>query len=502
MGLTLFYIGESDMSRWTEQSKAHPFRTSWAALRSALTEVSLGEQASDLEFEELARLKKVISYMDSVIDATDPELIPLARWDELNPQVAACSNEVIAYSGGGGLGNLQQANAYADGLISVVKPLVVASGRSARALSDAARDYSETLSKFFGIYKQSAEEALGVVRAARDKAIADSGMSAAALAKVMDAQTEVLGEEGGEPGILQQLRDHLDDVEDSHERINNMYNELLIGSEGEDSKKSKVDAAVAAISGEAERVAALVNKTADIVRGIESFHDRALGVLDESDGTRKGGYALDLAELNRRLSEFEGQQKTKYKALNDQIESLLPGATSAGLASAYREMKESFAKPIKFAGGAFYVAIAVLIVGSVVMALDSATWQEGLRFKELSDWQSVLRSLAYKLPFYGPAVWVAYYASKRRSEYQRLQQEYAHKEALAKSYDSYKKQIRELSLDDDEMLISLLNKAIDAIAHNASQTLDGKHGDKMPLQEAIDRLAAAFAKKVSADGAV
>ena len=132
------------------------------------------------------------------------------------------------------------------------------------------------------------------------------------------------------------------------------------------------------------------------------------------------------------------------------------------------------------------------------MAVDSISLADGIRFKELGDWESVLRSLAYKLPFYGPAVWFAYYASKRRSEYQRLQQEYAHKEALAKSYDSYKKQIQELGQENNEMLVSLLNKAIDAIAHNASKTLDGKHGDKMPLQEALDRLAEIAAKKAAA----
>ena len=501
MGLTLFFKGVGEMSRWTDQSKSHPFRASWGALKSSLGEVALREQASDQEFAELARLRKVVSYMDSVLDATDPELIPLTKWDELNPQVVACSNEVITYSGSGDLANLQQANAYADSFLVAVKPFVVASGRSARALGEAAREYSDTLTKFFGIYKKNAEEALGVVRESRDKVVTDGGVSAEALAEIMAARGEVLGEEGGEPGILQRLRAHLDDAEDSHEKISDLYNELLIGNEGEDSKKSKVDASVAAISGESERVTVLVNKTAELVRGIEAFYDKALGVIDENDGARKGGYAADLADLKRRLLDFEAQQNVKYGALNGQIESLLPGATSAGLASAYREMKDSFARPIRFAGGAFYVAIAVLIIGSVVMAIDSATWQEGVRFKELGDWQSVLRSLAYKLPFYGPAVWVAYYASKRRSEYQRLQQEYAHKEALAKSYDSYKKQIRELNLEDDEMLISLLNKAIDAIAHNASQTLDGKHGDKMPLQEAVDRLASALAKKAGVNQA-
>jgi len=34
----------------------------------------------------------------------------------------------------------------------------------------------------------------------------------------------------------------------------------------------------------------------------------------------------------------------------------------------------------------------------------------------------------------------------------------------------------------------LISKAIEAIAYNASQTLDGKHRDKMPLEHALDVL--------------
>jgi hypothetical protein len=70
-----------------------------------------------------------------------------------------------------------------------------------------------------------------------------------------------------------------------------------------------------------------------------------------------------------------------------------------------------------------------------------------------------------------------------------LQQEYAHKEAFAKSYESYKKQLESLPGSDTEPLQKeLIAKAIDAIAFNASSTLDGKHRDKMPLEQAIDVL--------------
>ena len=80
---------------------------------------------------------------------------------------------------------------------------------------------------------------------------------------------------------------------------------------------------------------------------------------------------------------------------------------------------------------------------------------------------------------------MAIFASKRRSENQRLQQEYAHKEALAKSYVSYKMQIDELNQEDKKLLEKLLDSSINTVSYNASESLDKKHGDTTPMQETI-----------------
>ena len=92
------------------------------------------------------------------------------------------------------------------------------------------------------------------------------------------------------------------------------------------------------------------------------------------------------------------------------------------------------------------------------------------------------------LPIIAPLIWLAIFASSRRSENQRLEQEYAHKEALAKSYSSYKKQIDGLKDEDQSLLIKLLDNAIETISKNASETLDKKHGDGTPFQSIVKTL--------------
>ena len=103
--------------------------------------------------------------------------------------------------------------------------------------------------------------------------------------------------------------------------------------------------------------------------------------------------------------------------------------------------------------------------------------------KNLSSIEEITKYILYSLPITLPLIWVAVYASKRRSENQRLEQEYAHKEALARSYISYKKQISELGKEDSELLEKLILEAINAISYNASKTLDKKHGDGTILNE-------------------
>ena len=69
----------------------------------------------------------------------------------------------------------------------------------------------------------------------------------------------------------------------------------------------------------------------------------------------------------------------------------------------------------------------------------------------------------------------------------RLQQEYAHKAAIAESYVSFKEQIDKIKTQSSEDYASLtkqlLETAISAIAFNASSTLDKKHSGKLPIQE-------------------
>ncbi len=237
----------------------------------------------------------------------------------------------------------------------------------------------------------------------------------------------------------------------------------------------------------------MLDEVTQDVNELNEFHEKIFGKISKKienteDEKTENGLKQELELRMNALSVFEKEQHQRYKALNEQIDSLLPGATSAGLASAYGEMKKSFSGPIKNATWLFYGMIGLMLLFAFYSTISSiGKWY--INFVDFNDWSVVLKSLIYKTPLYGPIIWLAFYASKRRSEAQRLQQEYSHKEALTKSYESFKRQIDILKNSEHEILMkNLLHQTLKTIAFNASITLDNKHGDKMPAQDVIEKI--------------
>ena len=99
-----------------------------------------------------------------------------------------------------------------------------------------------------------------------------------------------------------------------------------------------------------------------------------------------------------------------------------------------------------------------------------------------------------RLPFVGGAIWLGWYAGKQRSQNKRLQQEYAHKENVAKLYYSLKREVEELETGGDNarlariLKVRLMRVLVNSMGHNPSTTLDSKsHDDNGPMQKSYDK---------------
>ena len=475
------------MSRWIEQFENHPFHIVWNELKEVLGSAFVDDETILTSVAELARLKKVVSYIDEMLISIDPELVPSNTWDNFNAQAIACSAQIINYNSNRNIAHIQAANGHVDNLLTYIRPYMIAQGKAKTVLHNSFVEYTKTIEEYISSFQTKASELLTSING-NDIESNNIKVKLEAIESTVDAfKIKLLGDgTDTNKGIESMADEAFEAIEANHASITEYFNELLTDAPKKPSIKTIISKTLTEINDDKTEILQSINAAESELTELEGFYVKIFGKLDDKD-VRVGGLSNEITLRLSVLRDLETTNKTRYETLNEQIESLLPGATSAGLATAYKNMKVTFDKPIKNFEYLFYFAVALLVTASLISIVDTVWWF-GFEIAKFSNWDAAFKAVLTKSPLYGALIWLAFFASKRRSENQRLQQEYAHKEALASSYDSYKKQI--IMLDDEDQMMQkvFINKAVDAIAYNVSQTLDGKHGDSHPFQDAINKV--------------
>lgn len=478
------------MSRWIDNFDNHAFKTTWEDLKTKLELSEVNETIAN-NVEELARLKKVVVFIDNAFKGIDPELVPLNIIGNLNSQASACRDQINAYNGNANIDHIVNANNNVDMLLTYIQPYIIHPDKLKKSLLASIKAYTHEVNKHLHHITDTEAE----------------------YNKVNDFRNEIEEYHGllfqNEESIKLQISNLLENSEEQYSQINKFYNETLTDEEHESTRTVIVEAKKDILRDVKEANEKLIDVSSKIGE-LDKFYIKIFGSEDE-DGNTTGGLEKEIQKRITALESFKVEQETIYntemesrltslkvyeqelqsnnKNLYEQVESLIPGATSAGLAKAYQDMKESFEEPIENWNKVFIGAVGIMFFATFLSFINIGIVEKGITtwfsFVKVGDLTSTVNSLLFKLPLYAPLIWIAIFASKRRSENQRLQQEYAHKEAMAKSYVSYKMQIDELNQDDKILLEKLLHSSIDSVSHNASESLDKKHGDQTPVQETI-----------------
>ena len=103
------------MSRWIDSFSNHAFNATWEDLKTQLEKSEVDETIIS-NVEELARLKKVIAFIDNTLNNMEPELVPLSFLGDLNNQISECRNQISNYNSSKNIDYITSANAYADNL--------------------------------------------------------------------------------------------------------------------------------------------------------------------------------------------------------------------------------------------------------------------------------------------------------------------------------------------------------------------------------------------------
>ena len=429
------------MSRWVNEFENFKFGP-WSDIKLLVDNINLKKFKDPVYKQELARLKKFTTFISNFLNTLDPELISEANLIDITGIANAFSSRLEKRLGimasntssldhvYSSLDHVQRINNDLDHIFSLFSPFVAP---EIQPVQDVAQEIK--------VIKQNKFDAEKLKKEIQKYAI------------------ELFGSEkntGDDKSLKSKIEKLYLQFERQQQEIKKFHESLTKGGTTE-------NAIIKQINDVRDKANLINEKFHDAETQLESlkiFHEEAFGTTD-SNGNIVGGLEQELKE-----------QQEIIDGLTEKAYTLLPAATSAGLASAYRELKEEATKKTRGYTRYFSMSVALLLVASITIA-----W--------LTFGISNLEQLFYKLfissPIFTPIIWLCLFFSKRRSEYNRLEQEYAHKEALAKSYDGYKREINELKSEDKLLLTSLLGAAVNSLAFNPSTTLDKKHGDTTPI---------------------
>lgn len=151
--------------------------------------------------------------------------------------------------------------------------------------------------------------------------------------------------------------------------------------------------------------------------------------FDEQYATQDAAHTTLMAKQRDGLEKFIGEITNTYAQLKDKIESLLPGATSAGLAFAFKERKDKIEKSKGW-----------WIVGAILSSVTLIAFGIASLFGLMPS-QDFVISVAGRSVIIVGLIFIEEFCRRNYNVATRLSEAYAYKEVLATSYLGYKEQM-------------------------------------------------------------
>lgn len=211
-------------------------------------------------------------------------------------------------------------------------------------------------------------------------------------------------------------------MESKIKKLEEMWDEYFTEDEDEDIKSKLID---------------------DRLQKIDQFYSRVYGDTEKQIPSLK-------QELDNRLENLKDIE-TRAKATIDL-------SSEAGLAG-------GFVAKRKEANTARLISLVVFVVTVLCMFGFNLWLFDADDFKNME-----LHTLLFKVTINAPLIWIATIANVNLNRFSRLEQEYSHKESLAKSYERYRAEIEQLEQlgvqGADELKIKLLDTNLEAFKLN------------------------------------
>lgn len=225
-----------------------------------------------------------------------------------------------------------------------------------------------------------------------------------------------------------------------------------------------------------------------IITGLKNELDVSYKKLTEELKNLNSEISSAIKSSSDNSKDVRSYWENEHHLLKTQIESLLPGALSAGLSSAYKDKKDNEIEAMKISNIGFNKSIKGLIAVSLIpFAVSIYMLLDGTILEDLI--LKLPRLVSSILPLYIPIMWMAYSSSKKVNLSKRLIEEYSHKEALSKTFEGLSEQINNIkeSHSRDELRAKLLYNLLEVSAENPGKLISDYNNADHPLMDALDK---------------
>jgi uncharacterized protein YoxC len=213
-----------------------------------------------------------------------------------------------------------------------------------------------------------------------------------------------------------------------------------------------IQASIQAVQQQVDKDSAAITTLIAQIKSTGSSAD----TLEQQIAGYKSKFEAFQTQLDERLKQFATFEANIPKAekqnvareaeidrLTQKADSMIKGATTAGLSNSLEETRSIYADRMYFAGGGFIVSIVILTISAIPLAahLLPGLFGDWIKIASISpDARDSAATIIGKIVLLLPGSWLSLFFSKTFSEFFHLEREYAHKAALAKSVEGFKRE--------------------------------------------------------------
>ena len=257
------------MSRWVEQYETHEFRTTWTKVVEGVSAISSNKETASIERDEIARFKKTVKYIETLLSVLDPELIPETIWTGFQSHSDTCATQIISYLSNKNISYLKQANSSVDQLLTLVSPYVVSTGKAAKSANAAFNSYTKEIESALESFKSNANKIIEDLIGLKEQADNNLEVSTTSKDRINQLENDYFDDSEKE-SLSSKLSKLENKIEELYAKISEYSAELL---EGDDANKSISSRISAAEETALEETKEIHEKLTDITSKVSEFRE-------------------------------------------------------------------------------------------------------------------------------------------------------------------------------------------------------------------------------------